>query len=98
MATREEIREAIDLYTDGKCLYPDKACVSFKGSDCLSDEEAYKCLMRRLGEIGVVIRVERESPLVEFTLTGHMTPSEVAEIGGAYRKAYAGYEAVESLI
>ncbi len=55
---REEIREVIDHYADDGCLYPNKTCEFFKGSWCVSGDEAYKCLMKRLDGIGVVIKVK----------------------------------------
>ena len=56
MTKQEEIREAIDIYTDGECLYPNKDCLSRSGLDyCRFVEDAYKCLMERLTKIGVVI-------------------------------------------
>jgi hypothetical protein len=59
MTKQEEIRELIDLYVDGKCLYPDKDCAwrSEEGY-CASDNDAYTCLMKRLSELGVVIKGE----------------------------------------
>jgi len=55
-------------------------------------------LLRFLRDNGVVIKVEGEQVRVHFTLTGNMTHSEIAKIGDAYRKAYSGLVAVESLV
>lgn len=55
MTKQQEIREVIDLYTDDECLYPDKDC-KFRDRWCIEGEDAYKCLMKRLGELGVVIQ------------------------------------------
>ena len=60
---QEEIREAIDAYTDDDCLYPDKECEFCRGEYCVSDEDSYKCLMKRLDELGVVIKVDKPLPL-----------------------------------
>lgn len=59
-AKREKIREVIDSYTDDTCLCPEKKCKFDKGGCCISDEEAYNCLMERLAELDVVIKVDRE--------------------------------------
>ena len=64
--TAEEIREVIDAYTDDVCLYQDSPC-EFQGKSglevyCSSAEGSYMCLMKRLSEIGVVIKVDREFP------------------------------------
>lgn len=69
MATREEIKEAIDTYTDDSCLYPDKSCEFCADGYCVSTEQAYKCLMKRFGEIGVVLKVDRELPKNPFGQT-----------------------------
>lgn len=63
MAKQEEIREVIDLYTDDECLYPSRVCPSFKGNYCDSDDNAYKCLMKRLDELGVVLKVFHEGEI-----------------------------------
>ena len=59
MDKRNEIREAIDTYTDDECLFPDRSCNALGSGYCSSTEEAYQCLMERLTQIGVVIKVER---------------------------------------
>ena len=64
MPTREEIKGVIDAYTDDVCLYRDNPC-EHQGKAglevyCSSAECSYKCLMKRLGELGVVIRVGEE--------------------------------------
>ena len=61
MSKQTEIREAIDTYTDDTCLYPNKLCQSrgtgrYRGY-CSSQENAYRCLMLRLDELGVVIKL-----------------------------------------
>ncbi len=60
MPTREEIKGVIDAYTDDVCLYRDNPC-EHQGKAglevyCSSAECSYKCLMKRLGELGVVIK------------------------------------------
>ena len=62
MTKQKEIREVIDVYTDDGCLFIDRVCDNLAGGYCLSDEEAYRCLMERLTEIGVVIKVAGELP------------------------------------
>jgi len=63
MGKQEEIRQLIDTYVDDVCLYPDTGCTSesvhrdFPGY-CDSTEGAYRCLLKRLGELGVVIKGE----------------------------------------
>ena len=56
---RAVIKEVINAYTDDVCLYPGKNCEFHKGRYCVEDEGAYKCLMKRLGEFGVVIKDRR---------------------------------------
>lgn len=98
MTKQEKIREVIDTYTDDGCLYPDKDCVLRQDRYCLSDEDAYKCLMRCLGELGVVIKVDR--PIIRKTgIQDLVVPIEIKimnELEKAYKKA--GYVAVEPLI
>ena len=57
---QEEIREVIDAYTDDACLYPKKDCehhcFGINSEYCVHDDGSYKCLMERLGELGVVIK------------------------------------------
>ena len=64
MTKQGEIRKVIDAHSDDQCLYLDGVCKfrsnDFKGVYCSSDDGSYKCLMKRLTEIGVVIKVERE--------------------------------------
>lgn len=67
MTKQEAIREVIDTYTDDVCLYPNMDC-EWRGDACSSfeycadGEGAYNCLMKRLGELGVVLKAERELP------------------------------------
>lgn len=57
MTKQEAIKEVIDLYTDDRCLYPGKDCASFsKEGYCLFDDHSYACLMKRLTELGAVIK------------------------------------------
>ena len=60
MTIREQIREVVDRYTDDSCLYKDKECES-RGVNgwCVSTDASYLCLMKRLGELGVVLKVEK---------------------------------------
>ena len=67
---QEEIREVIDKYTDDGCLYPEKACVRCsKEGYCASDNDSYTCLMKRLDELDVVIKVEAKMPQFQSRLT-----------------------------
>ena len=89
MSKRDEIWEVIDEYTNDECLYPEKACARCsKEGYCASGNDAFTCLMKRLGEIGVVLKVERELPGGCFVLgkTSGICP---------YRDA--GYSAIEEL-
>ncbi len=61
MSRQQEIRKVINSYVDDDCLYPKAACVhrSHKMPEyCTDSDGAYKCLMKRLTELGVVIKVE----------------------------------------
>ncbi len=65
MTKQQEIREGIDEYVDEDCLYPKTGCVHMPSKDfeyCNDRDGAYKCLTKRLTEIGVVIKVDRELP------------------------------------
>ncbi len=94
MTKQEEIRELIDLYTDDECLYPNKDCES-RGlfNYCRLGNDAYKCLMKRLGEKGVVLKVAAPLPDISY----HSAYPENEE---AYQQAIlrAGYVATEPLI
>ena len=56
MNKQEEIRKIIYTYKSEGCLYPNKTC-DFVDLMCDSGEGAYKCLMKRLSELGVVIKL-----------------------------------------
>ena len=99
MTKQEVIREAIDIYTDDGCLYPDRSCNALGSGYCSSMEESYKCLMERLTKIGVVIKVEMELPMPSCSGT--------EDFRNAYRAGgerilddieKAGYTAIEPLI
>ncbi len=65
MTKQQEIREGIDEYVDDDCLYTKTGCVHMPSKDfgyCNDRDGAYKCLTKRLTEIGVVIKVDRELP------------------------------------
>ena len=62
MTKRGEIKKVIDAFSDDACLYPDEPCVYRTDKYCLSSKNAYKCLMKKLAELGVVIRIDRELP------------------------------------
>ena len=68
---REEIRGVIDAFVEDKCLYPDIVCDTISTSPflpgyCSSSEGAYKCLMKRLSELDVVIKVEIRKEQFQF--------------------------------
>ena len=58
MTKQQKIREAVHLWADDGCLFPDRSCNALGADYCSSSDEAYKCLMERLGKIGVVLKVE----------------------------------------
>ena len=80
MTKQEEIREVIDAYTDDDCQYHDRPC-EFRGSYgyCISTDDAYKCLMKRLDELGVVIKVDRELPEKLTNNIGCMSKEQIEE-------------------
>ena len=97
MTKREEIREVIDIYTDDDCLYPNTTCEWHKGGYCVSGDGSYKCLMKRLDELGVVIKVERELPEKPDGYDDYyLTWQKYDE--GQESMLEAGYVAVEPLI
>ena len=100
MSKQEEIRQLIDTYIGDVCLYPDTGCTSesvhrdFPGY-CDSTEGAYQCLMKRLGELGVVMTAERELPEILQKQGPH---KEWLEKDLKRRLLSAGWEATEPLI
>ncbi len=110
MNKQEELREAIGLYTDDRCLYLSKGCVwCSKEGYCASGNDAYTCLMKRLTELGVVIKVDRElpeNPNNRFGLPALLNPQDERESNIAflsYKRCQddikdAGFEAVVPLI
>ena len=94
MTKQEEIRRIIDAYTDDECLYPDASCESRSGHGfCRSYEGSYKCLIKNLDELGVVIKVDKPLPLpsLDVFTTGVIKLSK-ADLDKV------GYVAVEPLI
>lgn len=61
-------------------------------------QEIAKAILVYLDSQGIVMKVDRELPLVKWDITGSETPSQAEKIGNAFRKAYAGYVATESLM
>ena len=90
MTKQEEIKEVIAAYANDECLYPDEYC-EFRHLYCVSEEDAYKCLMKRLDGIGVVIKTDRELPSV-FRANEHVMSAS------AYKKKLEGFTAFEPLI
>ena len=71
---KEGIREAINTYADEDCLYPDMDCDSYDEEQdecCVDSEDGYKCLMKRITELGVVLKV------VCPVCKGHARPNTV---------------------
>ncbi len=72
MSNQKKIREVIDLYQDDVCLYTNKVCEARGQSNyCRFGDDAYKCLMERLTELGVVIKVNREMPDSGYDCDGY---------------------------
>lgn len=111
MSRQEEIRQLIDTYVGDVCLYPDTGCTSESGHRCFpgycdSTEGAYRCLLKRLGELGVVMTAERELPRIGwFWKNCKQQRSKPAKIclecpfvDCATGKTKAGYAVTELLI
>ena len=97
MTKQEEIKEVVDTYTDDTCLYPDVECKA-RGTDnyCRFPDDAYKCLMKRLDGLGVVIKVDRELP---DNKVWHKAEREFeAYCAGKNELIMAGYVAIIPLI
>jgi len=58
MTKQEEIKKVIEGFVDDECLYPHKVCEFYRSPYCYSSDGAYQCLMTRLNELGVVIKVD----------------------------------------
>ena len=100
MTKQQEIREVIDTYADVACLYLNTDC-KFRGKGyCSDDEGAYKCLMKRLDELGLVLKVDSAKPTILFGEEITIDSKQLAMIVEKARSIYddAGYEATESLI
>ena len=100
MTKREEIREVIDAHVDDRCHFPDRSCNALGSGYCSSDDEAYKCLMERLTEIGVVIKVEGELPMVRVRAFPTYSGKEMVDECDATQRDMlkAGYVKTEELI
>ena len=70
--------------------------INLEASDEVKDRIA-NAIIRYLDSEGVVLKVERELPVVQWNMTGADTPSQAKKIGEAFRKAYADYVAVGRL-
>lgn len=64
MTKQEEIRKVINSYPGGSCLLPDKYCNAKEIGACQTNEFREYCLMERLSDLGVVLKVERELPVI----------------------------------
>jgi len=102
---QEEIREVLERFEEGKCIYPfDK----FPNSECPDDYNGSctPCLLRCLHSQGVVIKVEGELPQVikrTTRLMGATYPEGDPWKGDEYFEpcpicGQVGYAAVEPLI
>ena len=56
MTKQEEVRKVIDAFVEDECLYFGKTCEFFVRGYCANADGAYKCLMKSLDGMGVVIR------------------------------------------
>lgn len=63
-AKRQEIRKVLEAWNRmNDCVYPDKECEHrYKEGWCDSVNEAYKCLTKRLDELGVGLKVDLKIP------------------------------------
>jgi len=103
VSKQEEIDRLLNLWADDYCLFVEKTC-EHRGMYCYccSEGEALKCLKERLGEQGVVIKVDRELPEIDtpFWLPGwkarYVFRMGVADTKSKYKKI--GLLAVEPLI
>ena len=99
MPTREEIREGIKLYAAGICIYQDGSYPCPIAGLGINSEMCLDCLVKKLDKLGIVIKVDRELPLV--------TEADVVEWSEAVKNGIkvcqhlmlkAGYTAWEPLI
>ena len=60
---KEGFRSILDRYADDDCLFPGKVCEFFRNSYCGNSDGAYKCLLQKLSELGIVRKVEGPLPL-----------------------------------
>ena len=73
------------------CLFPDKECVHQGNyAYCQVDDDSYDCLMERLGELGVVIKIEEKLPSIFDSSEGCISALD-------YQKKLAGYVKTEPL-
>lgn len=54
---RKQMRELIDTYGDGRCLFIERGCeYKHENGWCIESDSCYNCLMKHLGELGVVLK------------------------------------------
>ena len=99
---RKQIRKVIDDFTDDKCLYPNKTwegitCKFYTMEYCNSQFGADECLMKRLGELGVAIKVKREFTKPK-SYHSPCLPYEQGYYHATIDHKEAGFTAWESLI
>jgi len=70
------LRGVIDKYAEDDCLYPDKVCEQRHDSYCIDSDGAYKCLLEKISELGLVRKVEGELPKYWYDPNGgqHYNP------------------------
>ncbi len=99
MTTREKIREKIREGIDKVIQHwSPLSSVSANWAPLYGGASVGQDVQLYLHSQGVVIKVDRELPTVAYTITAAVTLDESMVIEKAYRKAYAGYAAVEPLI
>ena len=100
---RQEIEQVILAWRDDTCLYPEKECEHRSKGWCTSEEEAMECLKKRLDELGVVIKVDKELPDYDsYYKTTHIPKYDFARRAswskGQLQMLKAGFAGYESLI
>ena len=87
---RKQMRELIDTYGDGRCLFIERGCeYKHENGWCIESDSCYNCLMKHLGELGVVRKMDKPEP---------KGCSIIPNTNAICPYKEAGYEAVEPLI
>ena len=99
MSKQEEIRKVLNGYVEDDCLYPDKDCKHrTEYNYCRSEDDAYRCLMRRLDELSVVIKAKRRLPSYPGDEAFDLLLCSDIYLNSQDDMLKAGYVAVEPLI